>query len=272
MTRGLGYKRDPPRPLGARQDFRAAARLGLDPIPDHADNSHLVLSVLDQGGMSSCVANAVCQAVRASMFRAAPTVAPPPLGSRMFVYWFARAYSHETNNDSGTYIRDAFAALNKFGLPPESAMPYVDDGKSFAKMPPGGALRAAYDQHSPTAYYRIDETGYARLDAVKRALAQGFLVPFGTLVSNDFCAGKLPDGGLVLPPVLGPIAGGHAMAIVGFDDRGSAPHFTVVNSWGEGWGNADPGFWLMSPEYLMWTETTDLWLAEAIPAFSEVKR
>ena len=266
MTRGLGYRRSPPRPLGAKPDFSAAARLAaLPPPPDHADNSHLVLSVLDQGGQSSCVAHATVQAVRAAQFRASGV--PGPLPSRAFVYWVARAMSHQTGADAGTFVRDAFAAIVRFGLPPESAWPYVDDGASYAKMPGLEAFREADHQRQPTQYERINDFDDARIDAVKRALAAGFLVAFGTPVSERFCSNQLGTGP-VGPPLSLPLAGGHAMAIVGYDFRGTSPHFVVVNSWGEQWGNwTTPGFWMMDPSYLTWAETDDLWICEQTPTF-----
>jgi len=261
VNRGTGWKKDPPKVAGQTPDRDARLKVRAEPIPARASNRHLVLGVLDQFGLGSCVANAVMQAVRASQVRGGAV--NPPLGSRLWTYYLARAATNEQNEDNGTFIRLAFQAITKLGFPPESAWPYLDDGDAFKQAPPPGVVRQAYDQRAPTEYHRIYETGDARIVAVKRALAQGFLVCFGTLVSNRFCGDDLGRGP-VLPPIGDPIAGGHAMCIVGYDPLS----FDVVNSWGTGWGAG--GFWSMDPTYLEWDETQDLWIVESAPPFSAV--
>jgi hypothetical protein len=216
-------------------------------------------SVLVSG--NSCVANAVMQAVRASQVKHGAV--NPPLGSRLWTYYLARAMSNEQNEDNGTFIRNAFSAIVKLGFPPEYEMPYSDQGDAFRTPPSPDVVRAAYDQRQPTEYHRILTTGRARVDDVKRALRQEYLVCFGTSVSDRFCSNDLGFGS-VPPPIRESIAGGHAMTIVGH--IGNA--FDVVNSWGTGWG--DRGFWTMSADYLAWSETDDLWVCQAAPNFSEV--
>ncbi|MES1205010.1 MAG: C1 family peptidase [Pseudomonadota bacterium] len=259
MIRTLGYRPDPPKAAGQKPDLNAQARLRAEPIPQRADNRHLVLSVLDQGGIGSCVAQAVMQAVRASQVKHGAV--NPPLGSRLWTYYLSRAISGETDLDAGTFIRQAFAAIVKFGFPPESAFPYSDQNESFKLAPGPEVYRQAFDQRQPTEYYRIFEEGPDRVLTVKRALAQGHLVVFGTSVSNRFCGDDLGRGP-VMPPAGEPIAGGHAMTLVGYD--GDA--FDVVNSWGTGWG--DGGFWAMSASYLSWDQTRDLWICRSAPNFS----
>src|SRR6185503_5134278 len=259
MTRALGYRPDPPKGPGDKPDFDARAKLRAAPIPYRASNRHLVLSVLDQGSIGSRVANAVMQAVRASQVRQGAV--NPQLGSRLWTYYLARAASNEQNEDSGTFIRQAFAGITKLGFPPESDWPYSDQGRAFAEPPPPGVIRSAYDQRTPTEYHRIFETGADRVTAVKRALSQGFLVCFGSPVSVRFCSGDLGDDP-VLPPIDEPIAGGHAQAIVGYD----GDDFDVVNSWGDDFGTG--GFWTMSAAWVAWEQASDFWLVESAPQFS----
>lgn len=260
---GLGYKPDQPKAPGEKPDFDARSRIGAAAIPARASNRNLITSVLNQGGLSSCVAHAVTQAVRASHVKQG--VDHPALASRLMLYYLARAQLGETELDEGTFIRLAFQSLNKFGFCPETLWPYTDQGPAWKTKPALEAFRAAMDQRNsvavPTAYYRIYETGRARVDAVKMALAAGHCVAFGTDVSTDFCAGRIGTGP-VSPPNDQPIAGGHAMCIVGYD----GDVFDVVNSWGEGWGWA--GYWPMTADYLVWGPTEDLWIVEAAPYYS----
>lgn len=252
-TRRLGWRPDPPKAAGQKPDLLAAARLGLAPPPARASARHLVLDVLDQGGLSSCVANAGFQAVRAS--HVLQGALWPPLGSRLMGYYLARAYEGPVVVDAGTYIRDFFRALNRFGYAPETAWSYNQDAVNIA--PGTDAFRLAFDQKAPTEYFRV---GADRLTECKRAVAAGHLVVFGTPIAEDFFGddGKTP----ILPPEGKKIAGGHAMCLAGYDEDG----FDVVNSWGVEWGKG--GWCRFSNAYVEWEGTQDLWICQSAPRFS----
>jgi hypothetical protein len=223
MVRPLGYRRDPPKPGWAKPDHDAAPTLGAAPPPPEAHNQSLVVEILDQGAASSCVAHAIPQAIRMAHVRAG--IPAPQLMSRLFGYYASRAEHGEQDVDDGTYLRTFFQALNQFGFCPEGYWPY--DLENVNTEPPGSAFWAGFDQRSPTVYQRISSAGPARIDDIKRAIAAGFGVCFGTDVSEQFCAGELGQGPIA-PPVGLPIAGGHALVLDGYE--GDA--FSVVNSWG----------------------------------------
>lgn len=175
--------------------------------------------------------------------------------SRLFVYSMARGMMDEDGDgqadidkDQGTYIRLCFEVLSTYGICDESVWPY-DTSKVFT-VPSFKAIRQA-TAHRIHSYYRINEEGEDRLAAVRTALRSKHPVVFGTLVTQDFMT--LRGAGPVNLP-LGGTAGGHAMLIVGCIGE----NFLVKNSWGPNWG--DHGYWLMTPEYLMWESTWDLWV------------
>lgn len=254
----FGWLRDIPKAPGDKPDHDAAPLLSSLPIPPSASNRELVVDVLDQGALGSCVANSILQAVRGSQVRQGAVA--PKLGSRLFGYWVSRAYHHATDVDDGTYLRTFFQGLNQFGFCPESVYPY--DVARYAAMPPSAAFRAGFDQHAPTVYKRIQSANAARVADIKRALAAGYLVTFGTLVSEDFARNQLGDAPLSAP-IGKTIAGGHALCAVGYD----GDDFEVVNSWSEDWGAR--GYCTMAADYLTWAETTDLWIVQEAPAYSE---
>ena len=258
--RKLGYRRDPRKAPGETLDRDAKVKLRSGPVPASSDNSKLLVDILDQGNLGSCVANGCFQAIRGSHVKQG--VENPVLGSRLYGYWFARSYTHDTASDSGTFLRNFFAAINKFGFPPESLWPYYDDDHSFAIQPNTAAVKAAFDQHAPTEYSRIYSTGGDRIDDIKRALGAGFLVPFGTLVSTAFTETS-PDTTPIMPPIGLSIAGGHCMVIV--DHVGNI--FRICNSWSKNWGVA--GCCYFDAEYLEWDQTDDLWIVESAPRFSD---
>lgn len=264
VPRGFGWKKDPVKKPGDKPDISAKPRLGVAPPPKSATCRPNIISVLNQGGMGSCTANAFAQAARVSMLHQGAK--NPPLGSRLFLYYLARAYDHDTNNDDGTFLRNICQAAVKFGLPPEQYWPYDDltegDKAPFRNMPKFDAFSKAFDRHVGTVYNRIDSSGVARLDDIRRAIAAGHCVIFGTQVSTDFASGRLGSGP-ILPPINKPIAGGHALCIAEYDETS----FGIVNSWGIDWGNM--GWCKFSPDYLSWAESDDFWIINVTPKFDD---
>lgn len=258
--RGLGWKQSGPK----EGDRDAGHLVKAAPIPVSASCRSQILSILDQGQLGSCVANATAQACRASMVRQGAL--RPALGSRLWLYYLARAFDHDTANDDGTFGRNAFMALTQWGLPQEDLWPYSDDSSSgapFTRMPNVDAFRAAFDQSvvSNPRYFRIFETGSARVDAAKAAIAAGHCVVFGTSVSHQFCE-QDPGGTIIPPPVALSLAGGHELTIAEYDE-GS---FGIVNSWGSSWGQG--GWCRFAPDYIAWDASDDFWIVDAAPIFS----
>lgn len=251
----------PRRPLGVfpsppdKRDRPAASILRAGPVPLTSNNTLLVPTILDQEAYPTCVSNAGFLAVRADQIQQGAK--NPPFGSRLFTHFFARrTHGAEYDKDSGTYVRAFFDVINKLGFPPENKWSYDEP---ISREPNFAAIRAAYDQKKPTAYYRILETGSARVDAVKRALAAGNLVVFGTGIDDAFFDVK---GEVVSVPKQA-IVGNHAMCLV--DHQGDV--FRVANSWGTSWGVK--GFWSMAADYVAWDGSWDFWICTSAPKFSE---
>lgn len=273
MNRGLGYRPDPVDTND--HDALKAIRTSTPPL---SKPRSIFTRTLDQGGLGSCTCNAAAQAIRAAELCALvgagmsieDAQAAVEFMSRLFPYYFARAISHETQMDSGTFIRFVFQVLNTFGFCSESMWSYSDDAVKFAKMPSSAAVRAAYDQclaasgDAVVHYARIASTGNARVNDVKRALADEHLVVFGVQVTEAFCSDMTANGGkpLAPPKPADKIAGGHAMVWGGYD--GDA--FDTLNSWGAGFG--DGGWFKMSAEYIV--AASDLWIVQRAPLITGV--
>jgi len=226
------------------RDLPAFELLGSGPAPMASDNSHLV-KVFDQGGYSSCVGNATAQAVGASIRW---TQTP----SRLAIYYYARRRAGLHLVDRGCYIRDAFKVLGTHGWAPESMWPYSRPAAGNGSKPDFFTLMKSAERWRGQ-YRRIWEDGGARIDAVKRALASGRLVVFGTDVGPTFM------GGDTMRPA-NDARSGHAMTLHGHG--GDA--FRVVNSWGRSWG--DGGHCTMHADYIEWISTRDLWVIDTAGA------
>ncbi len=160
--RGLGWKKDPAKLAGETPDRLAAPRLrALPPPPVSASCAQYILDILDQGQLGSCTCNAFTQALRAAMVRAGAKA--PELAARLFLYFLARAYDHDTANDDGVKqgneTRGAFswiasAAQALYPVDPAFRTPaaqiYADTLANFGETPYLALCRSSYKQrHGP---------------------------------------------------------------------------------------------------------------------------
>lgn len=234
------------------RDFKYKAyTTDVDPasLPESADIRAHWGSVLDQGDLGSCVANAVAGAIRATRSANNLSVYDP---SRLFIYYFARVLDGtDPTEDAGTYIKSGFKAVNKHKVCSEKNWPYkIAD---FAVEPSQNAQKAAA-QHRKFNYLSLDGTP----EEIKHSLAAGYPVVFGTDVYRSFMTKAVAQTGKVPVPnkTSEELMGGHAMAIVGYDN--TAGHYVVANSWGAEWG--DKGFCYVPFEYIHDTDMTgDFW-------------
>lgn len=239
--RQLGYKGpDDPDPRDYPLKLKA---LGETPLMVELPRS----PILNQGSLSSCVSNAIAQAIRIVLLEKGE--ANPELLSRLFSYWIARNQHGDAGVDNGTFIRLAIKGLNRVGRPPESAWPY--DVNRYSEKPPPAVFMEAHDKRKAN-YYRIAEYGAERVEVIKRALAAGHPVVFGTDVSTEFLD-NVGTQGVIKPPVDGQLAGGHAMVVTGYNQVGPM----ITNSWGDDWGQGGRARFDWS--YLTWERTRDLW-------------
>jgi len=242
--RGLGYLPDPE---DSRDRLHDALGLATTPPPS-ASLERWMAPIPNQLNTSSCVGQAMRMgfAVEESSAAAAITAPTSALGH----YFNARAQNGVEHEDVGTWLRSAFKALKYFGPLREDDWPF--DASKVNVRPRWRAYQNAFDARGDHGYYRIYGDGDTRLDAIRRAVASGHPVLFGTQVAESF----LPDSG---PPLIDVprgenIAGGHAMCVVAYEPT----RFLVANSWGGAWREA--GCAWLTENYLAWEDTRDIWV------------
>ncbi|MFA5053375.1 MAG: hypothetical protein WC565_04915 [Parcubacteria group bacterium] len=220
-----------------------------------ADLTSLVVSILNQQSTQSCVSNAWEQALRMERKRLGY---PVILGSRLFGYSNSRAEHFEEKIDSGTYLRTYAWALKKVGSCPETTWPF--DPSKVNVHPPARAYREAWALRGIRGYYKIYETGYARTEAVRAALAAGKAVVFGAAIDEAFLNSSGPS--LIKKPTS--IFGYHAMCFCAYepDEQNGDYKYKTVNSWTDQWRNG--GFVHLTEEYVQWSELRDLWVVSLV--------
>jgi hypothetical protein len=253
--RDIGYLRDKPDPRDLR--FSATVTRPSLPPPGSVDLRSGISKILDQGQTNSCVAHAYAYAI--DIVETLSGLEYHPI-SRLYLYHSARAQHGDQKTDGGTYLRSAARALQLVGAPPERFWPFEE--KKINKQPHPVAYMEAHPRREGL-YERIDGVGDMRLLNIKRALAAGHPVVFGTLITEAFMKNE-GSPTIQRPKDNKGLIGGHAMAIVGYDRDG----FVIVNSWGPRW-RAGGTAWL-THDYMAWAGTSDLWIVRGWRAVKDV--
>ena len=211
--------------------------------------------ILNQGSEGACTGFGLGCVINYLRWLKAKTPARFESVSPRMLYTLARRYDeYDGENYEGSSCRGALKGWFNNGVCLEKDWPYQADKSDTARY--GFATRAT--QNTLGVYYRVDTQSITDMQA---AIAQHGAV-FVSAFTHDGWDG-VPDvagepKGHADLPLIGfdgrpSKEGGHAFALVGFNDRG----FVLQNSWGSDWGAG--GFATLS--YLDWLANgMDAWV------------
>jgi C1A family cysteine protease len=244
--------------------FGSKGVLRAKSLPASVDLREGCSPIEDQGQIGSCTAHAGAGIIeyyeRTSFRRHIDT-------SRLFLYKVTRNLM-KMKGDTGAYLRTTMGAMVLFGVPPEDFWPYTDEEKKFDQEPP--AFCYAFAQNYQTIkYFRHDPPGTKSeeiLGKVKTYLSKGHPAMFGFTVYNSIeqaeGTGKIP-----FPSTQERIEGGHAVVVVGYDDKMKIKNkygkiettgaLLIRNSWGKEWG--EKGYGWLPYEYILRGLAEDFW-------------
>jgi hypothetical protein len=243
----------PKRVLDARPDTLDFRDLMYTPtlveVPTHvplSDYKKYRVPILDQGSEGACTGFGLATVANYLLLRRRVVPDKVPVSPRMF-YELARRYDEWPGEDySGSSARGAMKGWHKHGVCTEAMFPY----KPAKKSDPLGLTDARTSDalHRPLgAYFRVN---HQDIVAMHSALAEVGVL-YVTCTVHTGWDGVGADGLITQSST---ITGGHAFAIVAFDEHG----FWLQNSWGTSWGRR--GFARIS--YDDWLENgTDAWVA-----------
>jgi hypothetical protein len=237
----LGCKKDP-RDL---RDIPMGLVLPEIPVPLKVDYTSKMTPVRDQGHEGTCVGFASVVGVKE--YEDQKEYCKLVELSPRYIYSLCKKYDG-IPEEEGTYPRVAMKMLLKYGVCPEYFWPYQPHQTNDHK--PGADKKAKI--------YRIK--AYARLGALQE-MKRSLLVngPFlaGVEVFDSWFNPSVARTGLVpMPKENDSLAGGHAICIVGYDERKKL--FKFKNSWSAKW--ADQGYGYLKYEYLR-SYCQDAWSA-----------
>jgi len=245
VEKSLGWERDLPdfRDYTAESEGIAKIRTKSKPlkraiktIPSSIDLRQWCAPIEDQDRLGSCTANAGVGLLEYFERRAFGKHLD---GSRLFLYKATRNLLGWVG-DQGAYLRTTMKSMVLFGVPPEDYWPYhIAD---FDVEPP--AFCYAFAQNYKTRqYFRLDPPNQGTsktLQVVKQSLAGELPAMFGFTVYSS--VPPIGDGKGEIPfPTQGDrVEGGHAVVVIGFDDKKKIKNdtgaFLIRNSWGQEWG------------------------------------
>lgn len=191
---------------------------------------------------NSCGGFATQYSFRMSLFH--ETGNDPGELSGMFPYWLGRKIHDDEDNDDGSYLRNGvLKGVQLQGLCIEKVF---SDDVPFNKQPTWRAIKNGMKHRGLRSFRRI----YNPVEAMG-ALSMGQALVGGWHVGDDWSNWQSSDPFVVETNK----RGGHAMSICGYDEDGN---FISPGSWGthnnKGEPQGDPtrpGFWKMSPEFLI---------------------
>jgi len=204
------------------------------------------IPILDQGTEGACTGFGLATVANYLLTRRKVIPDPTPVSPRM-LYELARRHDEWPGEDySGSSARGAMKAWHKHGVCAEEVWPYVSsNGSSDHGLT---EARTADAMRRPLgAYFRVN---HKDLVAMHSALAEVGILYATATVHGGW--GRVNSKGQI--PYTDRILGGHAFAVVAYDDQG----FWIQNSWGNDWGLG--GFACIG--YDDWLENgTDIWVA-----------
>jgi C1A family cysteine protease len=183
------------------------------------------LSILDQGNLGSCVANAFA-GIMQSLYN--------KNYSRLYFYFNARVGTgNAPTDDSGLDILQSLPILSSFGLVPETNWPY--NTNQFRVIPPFSTTFKIADTTNPVKYQSIDQNE----TAIKGALFANKFVILGIAVYSSFMTNQVAKTGMIPMPNMSRETnqGGHCIHLVGWCKINNQTYYIIRNSWGTSWGN-----------------------------------
>lgn len=150
----------------------------------------------------------------------------------------------------GSYIIRAMENMTKVGSVPFQEFPY--DENDCSRQPGSNLMRDA-SQYRMLGFTRLtdgDNVNNLDLHAIKEHLAKDLPVVIGMMVGGSFMQPMM--GQDVWHPSADDYSmmgfGGHALCVIGYDDRKEGGAFQIMNSWGPEWGNNGVG-WVLYKDF-----------------------
>ncbi len=205
-----------------------------NPLPESVSLANFAPQRLNQGQQGSCVAWSSVYAAR-TILESSSTRNDP----NQIAYSPAFVYNNIALEDcQGSYILKAMEFMQNQGALPMEDFQY--DETDCSRQANNALLQKA-STNKIHGFHRLtesDDVNGINIRAIKEHLAKDAPVVIGMMVGGSFMQGMM--GQKVWHPTEGDQQqmgfGGHAMCVIGYDDRIEGGAFQIMNSWGPEWG------------------------------------
>jgi len=211
-----------------------------NPLPESVSLLKFAPNRQNQGKQGSCVAWSSGYAARSIIESASSAQDPNTVA-------FSPAFLYSQigeDNCQGALIIKAMQFMTTKGAVPFTAFPYDENNCS---RQPSNQMLADASQFKMHGFNRLTEdAGVSNLSlrAIKEHLAKDAPVVIGMMVGGTFMQGMM--GQKVWHPTSEDYTqtgfGGHALCVIGYDDRLEGGSFQIMNSWGTEWGQNGIGW------------------------------
>jgi C1A family cysteine protease len=243
------YRLDQPRVSAAYGSKHLSPK--LTQLPDEVDWREYCGPVEDEGDLPTSTVHACVAMVQQFERRASGRLLRL---SRLFLHWTGSLAAGVASGGRQSF-RSAFKAINRCGLPGEELWPYAGD--VYGREPSVSAFGMAH-RFRGLRYVRLGSVdGNSTLQELRTFLAAGFTFVLGFPV----CSGIADDAWIPFPTSIDTVMGGHAVSVVGYNDRlrirSNRGALLFRNCWGPHWG--DQGFGWLPYQYVTQGLATDFW-------------
>lgn len=205
-----------------------------NPLPESANLQRFCPTPKNQGSQGSCVA-------WSSAFAAHTILESARTGKQPDQVAFSPSFMYNQiglEGCQGSYIIRAMEFMTERGDVPYNEFPYTDQS---CDRQPDNSLQQQAAQFRMRGFNRLslgDRNDAVDQRAIKENLSQGAPVVIGMMVGQSFMQPMM--GQDLWVPASGDRSmmgfGGHAMCVVGYDDKKYGGAFLLMNSWGQEWG------------------------------------
>ena len=211
-----------------------------NPLPEAVSLAAFAPPRMNQGKQGSCVAWSSAYAARTILEASSARSNPNQVAfSPSFLY-----NNIALDGCQGSYLQKAMEFMQKEGAVPYQDFPY-DENDCSRQAASNLFQEASVNKiHGFTRLTETDNVNGINIRAIKEHLAKDAPVVIGMMVGGSFMQPMM--GQKVWHPTSEDMSqagfGGHAMCVIGYNDRVEGGAFEIMNSWGTDWGQNGIGF------------------------------